>query len=262
LTPAPRRMHETAATGIAEIDDLLDGGFPIGAISEVTGPQCSGRTSLALRFVAERTQQGNVCAWVDCDDSLDPESAAANGVLLKQLLWVRCRDGDARQQAKKTWSRPWNVLDQAIRATDLLLQAGGFAAIVLDLAGTAPEFARRIPLATWFRFRQAAGRTHCSLVVLAQSACAQSSAEVVLDCSPHGANAQSGTVLNGLTYQVGRRRAAKTGTNLFVAGQRKPPASTWSALGAWDVASCPAYGRGARAEDRRQNSGEEEKMRA
>jgi recombination protein RecA len=267
LTPAPRRLHETAPTGIAEVDDLFDGGFPIGAISEVIGPECSGRTSLALGFVGQSTQQGHVCAWIDCDDTLDPESAAANGVLLKQLLWVRCSDSANQPRATKPWSRPWNLLDQAIRTTDLLLQAGGFAAIVLDLGSTAPEFARRIPLTTWFRFRQAANRTQCALVVLGREGYAQSSAEVVLECTCCSADTCNGTVLKGLTYEVRRRRAAKTGADLIPAGSRKPPASTWSASGAWDGTNRVAHRhdvsvRAYAVDDPRQNPAAEEKMRA
>ena len=92
LTPAPRTIREVATTGIDAADDLLDGGLPVGAISEIVGPASSGRTTLTLSFVARRTSEGRVCAWVDVSDALDPESAAANGVNLKQLLWVRCRD--------------------------------------------------------------------------------------------------------------------------------------------------------------------------
>ncbi len=276
LSPAPRAVRETAATGIAELDELLGGGLPVGAISEVTGAASSGRTSLALTFLARRTQQAQVCAWVDAEDAFDAESAAANGVGLKQLLWVRCRDGDGQRRKD---GKPWTRLDQAVRATDLLLQAGGFSAIVLDLGGTAPEHARRIPLATWFRFRQAAGRTQCSLVVLGQNACAQSSADLVLRCSPISADSMRENVLTGFTYEVRRERAtglfhekrelrikekpeehsseAKAplissglmyglkpvpstmqpvhGTFKLDAAGRKPPASTWSAAGAWDA---------------------------
>lgn len=232
LSPAPRTARETAATGIAEIDELVGGGLPVGSISEVTGAVSSGRTSLALAFLARRTQEELVCAWVDAEDALDAESAAANGVGLKQLLWVRCRDGDGQRRKD---GKPWTRLDQAVRATDLLLQAGGFSAIVLDLGGTASEHARRIPLATWFRFRQAAGRTQCSLVVLGQNACAQSSAELVLRCSPVRAATGNENVLTGFTYEVRRERETAGNFALSIAGRRKPVASTWSASGAWDA---------------------------
>ena len=90
LTPMARVPYPVAPTGIPEIDLLLHGGFPVGALSEVVGPECSGRTSLALTFVAGMTQAGKVCAWVDVSDALHPESAAAMGVDLSRLLWVRC----------------------------------------------------------------------------------------------------------------------------------------------------------------------------
>src|ERR1700678_22307 len=89
LTPMARLPYPVAPTGIPEIDLLLHGGFPVGALSEVVGPECSGRTSLALAFVASMTRVGKVCAWVDVSDTLHPESAAAMGVDLSRLLWVR-----------------------------------------------------------------------------------------------------------------------------------------------------------------------------
>jgi hypothetical protein len=230
LTPMPRTIRETAATGIAEIDRLLDGGLPIGAISEITGPASSGRTSLALAFVAARTQEDRVCAWVDAHDAFDSESAAANGVALRQLLWVRCKSNalNGRQRALRNDSH----LDQALRATDLLLQSGGFSVIVLDLGSTAPEHGAKIPLATWFRFRQAADRTRCSLLVLAQQPLAQSSAALVLECSAKETQSASETVLSGCSYQVRTGRVAAQPATLFIAGQRKPPAATWSATAA------------------------------
>ena len=240
LTPVPRTISETATTGVPEVDALLDGGFPVGAISEVSGPQSSGRTGLALSFLAQQTQDERVCAWVDAGDAFDPESAAASGVNLQQLLWVRCCGASTVSAGNvsrispgwkaKTRAPVWTRLDQAMRATDLLLQAGGFAAIVLDLGDMVPEHGCRIPLATWFRFRQAADRTRCCLVVLGQVAYAQSSAAVVLECAPCKPHTAGGTVLNGFSFEVRRGRQRFTQS---VQGARKPPASTWSATSAW-----------------------------
>ena len=220
LSPAPRTIGEVASTGVHEADQLLDGGLPVGAISEITGPASSGRTSLAIAFLAQRTAEGRVCGWVDASDAFDPESAAANGVALRQLLWVRCKDEPARS------SKMYKRLDQALRATDLLLQAGGFASIVLDLGDIAPEHGRRIPLATWFRFRQAADRTRCCLIVLGRAAYAQSSAAVALECEPLHAETAGSTVLRGFTFKLQRGRKRFSAIH---AGIRKPPASTWSA---------------------------------
>lgn len=230
LTPAPRTIREVASTGIDEADELLDGGLPVGAISEITGQASSGRTSLALAFLAQRTAEDRVCAWVDTSDAFDPESAAANGVSLRQLLWVRC--SDTPLPSSKTNRKMWTRLDQALRSTDLLLQAAGFAAIVLDLGDIAPEHAGRIPLATWFRFRQAADRTRCSLVVLGQTTYAQSSAAVALECEALRPETAGSTVLRGFTFRLQRgQRRVPTMSN----GKRKPPVSTWSVGSAWDA---------------------------
>lgn len=241
LTPAVRTIRDVASTGVLEIDDLLSGGMPVGAISELTGPISSGRTSLALAFLARRTAEGNVCAWIDTHDAFDPESAAANGVCLNQFLWVRCRNAPAEPRTESLrkhtaeGDKPWTRLDQALRATDLLLQAGGFATIVLDLADVAIEHGNRIPLATWFRFRQAADRTRCSLLVLGRAAYAQSSAAVVLECRPMRAEAAGKTVLRGFTYTVQRGRERFSPVTSIA---RKPPASTWSVDSAWNVERC------------------------
>ena len=220
LSLRPQTVRESAAAGITEIDSLLSGGFPVGAISEITGPATSGRTCLALAFIAERTSEGKVCAWVDVNDTLAPESAAANGVCLRRLLWVRCRS-----KAERANGKPWSRLDQALRAVDLLLQGGGFAAIVLDMADIAGEDGTRIPLATWYRFRQAAEQSHCCLVVLGSAPYAQSSTEVVLECAPRRASGK--TVLHGYTFdvQLKRQRSASA--------MRKPPASVWAAPNTW-----------------------------
>jgi recombination protein RecA len=253
LTPVPRVIRPTAPTGIVALDERLGGGLPIGAMSELTGPECSGRTSLALSFVAELTEAGRVCAWVDVSDALDPESAAAIGVDLDRLLWVRCAaqpqqlalPGFAAKvnsaacpaaAAKRplTIRKPWSRLDQALRVTDLLLQAGGFSAIVLDMGSVAPEFALRVPLATWFRYRAAAERTQASVVLLTQQACTKSSAGLVLTLAPGGVTSEGSAVLTGTEYCVDIARERFAPVTGFT---RKPPQSdhhvSWRSHSAW-----------------------------
>jgi hypothetical protein len=322
LTPAPRVIRPTAPTGIPALDDALSGGLPIGAISELAGPECSGRTSLALSFVACLTRVGRVCAWIDVSDTLHPESAAAIGVDLNRLLWIRCgpepqqltlpgfgqnppaesakkpsviapiaasvkspateqtfvpccsepmpkvrqhprevvhlppavrHASDTAQQksitseavaakrplavreyaAKRPLAvrKPWTRLDQALRATDLLLQAGGFSAIVLDMGSVAPEFALRVPLATWFRYRAAAERTHASVLLLTQHACTKSSAGLVLHCQPGSVDPESTTVFTGAEHrdEIARERFAPA-TKVVDFDRRKPPQSDHSIL--------------------------------
>jgi hypothetical protein len=112
-------------------------------------------------------------------------------------------------QAKKPWSR----LEQGIKAVDLLVQAGGFGAIIFDMGGIGVEFARKIPLATWFRWRAALERTRTSLLVLSpacvagsQVGCAGSSAELVLRVE--AGIPRETTVMSGVPYrlEVVRRR--------------------------------------------------------
>jgi hypothetical protein len=364
LTPPPRLVRPVAATGINALDALLGGGLPIGAISEIVGPECSGRTGLTLGFVARLTQQGKVCAWVDVSDSLHPESAAAAGVDLDRLLWVRCGDstqrtaqpsnlppkveapqtarvhlggnsphprsegkglplaiGDLlgvkpsykrdtsigtpgapnrslsvlaqdrapreeqvasdrlparrgeyvleqresyeprcaepqhkpRPQAEnidpvmlagrpanansRAMRKPWSRLDQALRVTDLLLQAGGFSAIVLDMGSVAPEFASRVPLATWFRYRAAAEHSQASLLLLTQHACAKSSAGLVLRLDGSEPLEAGPTVFAGMTRraEVIRKRFEQQPEKVMPI--RRPPQSTnttnWQSRTAW-----------------------------
>ena len=157
-----RRLIETVSAGIPEIDSLA-GGLPRGSLTEICGPPCSGRTSLLLSVLASRTAQAEVCALVDGHDGFDPYSAEAAGVELNHLLWVRCRD-----------------INQALRATDLLLQGGGFGLIALDLSDIPPETVRYVPLNAWFRFRRAVEDTPTILVLLEQEANAKTCASLVL----------------------------------------------------------------------------------
>jgi RecA/RadA recombinase len=70
-------------TGIVAIDAVLDGGLPVGAVTEKIGAECSGRTALALSFLAQFTKSERVCAWIDVSNALCPESAAASGTPLQ-----------------------------------------------------------------------------------------------------------------------------------------------------------------------------------
>jgi len=138
-----------------------------------------------------------------------------------------------RQQPGK----PLAQLDQALRAADLLLQGGGFSAIVLDLGSLAPEFASRVPLATWFRYRAAAESTQASLLLLAQYGSAKSSAELTLRLEPGDALQDEPTVFTGMAHSVEVARRRFTGAQDNVVPLRKPVqrmnASGWQSRAAW-----------------------------
>ena len=384
LSPRIRPQVECLPCGIRVLDELLQGGIPIGVVTEFIGTACSGRTTMALAYVAAMVRTGAVCAWVDVSDAIAPECVAASGVDLERLLWVRCGtrtesisqeltspsiiptadkdvtalprhpgggsahprsegrnmpeaisammqahggfyDKMTRRESRsigtpgapnrpltqkpaphksehreeqvnsdrlpprrgenlslaprspiprspiphspaprcaepqhrrlaavpsperislmttaipagKAPRKPWPLLDQALRATDLLLQGGGFSMIVLDLGSTLPEAAWRIPMATWFRFRAACERTRVSLVLLTQHPCARSSAELVVQFEP-GSLESEGRVMTGVRYRGEPQRNRSHERDLRVVPIRKPPQSerpgTWRCGTAW-----------------------------
>jgi len=320
-------ITEVTATGIPQIDALIQG-LPHGAITEIYGSASSGRTTLALSFLAEMTRQQRVCTIVDASDSFDPESLAAAGAHLNRVLWVRCGNADTgedltsactsaslldsrqetfhRSQAltsgrhprdevrglsqaisglmKNNFSNPpggsrggvpantfgkmtrpvtearsreeqvsidrlpprrgndvlarrqakgktitsriqtplprhlldkrqnsWTRLEQALKVTDLILHNGGFGAVLMDLGNVPPLNARRIPLATWFRFRRAVDNTPTVFLLLTREPCAQTCASLVLRCQhcrerwsqAAESNSSSGVaILEGLELEV------------------------------------------------------------
>jgi recombination protein RecA len=124
-----------------------------------------------------------------------------------------------------------------LRVTDLLLQAGGFSAIVLDLGSIAPEHVSRIPLATWFRYGAAAERSRTSVLLLTQHACSKSSAGLVLRLQAGPPLSGESTVLAGLKRHVEVSRQRFTEASAKVVPFRKPPqrasGADWQSKTAW-----------------------------
>lgn len=186
-----RSAPETASTGIAPID-ALTGGLPRGCLTEICGPESSGRTSVMLSALSAATRREEICALIDASDAFDPPSAAAAGLNLEKLLWVRC-DSESSSFSRKRrpaaslaeWERHRreDPIEQALRAADLLLQSSGFGLVVIDLASVSVTLARRIPLTTWFRFRRVVENTPTILLVISTQACAESCASLSLRLS-------------------------------------------------------------------------------
>ena len=169
----------TVSTGVAALD-ALTGGLPRGALSEITGPASSGRTGVMLAALAGTTRRDESCALVDASDSFDPVSAAAAGVDLDRLLWVRCSECDLSFAGKNKRRTALGRLEQVLKVTDLLLQGGGFGMVVLDLGDIPVASARRVPLTSWFRFRRAVEPTATVLLVIEREPCAKTCASLVL----------------------------------------------------------------------------------
>jgi recombination protein RecA len=342
-------------TGIQPLDLHIQG-FQRGDLIEIYGDGSSGRTTLAISFLAEVTRRAEACALVDVSDSLDPESLFVADVNLDQLLWIRCGEagetspdsspsdqfnscfrqsrpissssavhqsnfsgrhprhevrglsnaiatlmksgpdstltpgpsprlgeehpspvppgtrgnnrgvfdsrtptGQGQKRIRVTSLAPiggegwrlekppqaagegvyttvdhlvdkspqsqvkgspehqamWKRLEQALRVTDLLLNNGGFGAIVLDLGDVPIENARRIPLTSWFRFRRSIENTPTALVLLSKEPCCGTCASLVLHCqnryirwlSASGSTVNSyRSILGGLHLAVGKTR--------------------------------------------------------
>lgn len=229
---------ELLPSGIPTIDEMLGGGIPRGGFTEITGPHSSGRTALGLSVVARATQN-NSCAWIDVYDALDPESAVSCGVHLQRLLWLRM--GGKQVTSRKRWARkddkPWTRLDQALKATDLLLQAGGFCVVVLDMSDVRPDDALRVPLASWYRFRLAAAQARTALILLAQVGCAKSSASLALRCEPYRLSAWNNADEVALfqNAECGVTVERKRGEEISVTRKKisQSSHSTWNAATLW-----------------------------
>jgi hypothetical protein len=88
--------------------------------------------------------------------------------------------------SEKSPRPPEHRLEQVLRATDLLLESGGFGLIILDLADLPPQAARRIPLTTWFRFRRAVEHKPTILLAIEQQPIAGSCSSLLLQLGMPG----------------------------------------------------------------------------
>ncbi len=359
LSVLSRSAPELLPTGIAEVDTMLGGGLPLGGVTEIMGPVCSGRSTLALSVLAGITGQGAAVAYVDVSDALDPFSAAAMGVDLGRLLWVRAGGSEEVPSLPVTGKRPlevrrrsmqdekygrggshprtemrgiehaveelfppkdnpenaeiplfdysprcaesvrgrrvaqspmnrqnvdrqtaqftepviqqknsvterssdprlqpfhksrrhsaakevWDRLDQGLRAAGLLLNTGGFRAIVIDMGDVGPELARRVPLASWYRFRLQAEKSQAILLLVTQAACASSCASVVLRCLEaderwqYANEASTGLpLLTGFRYQIGADRKRGSALESFHPGKKKTVSAaeaSWNSTALW-----------------------------
>lgn len=128
---------------LESLDALLHGGVPRGQVSELAGPHSSGRTTLLLQLIGVITRRGEIAALVDTCDRLDVASAAAAGIDLARLLWIRGESGPLDR-----------TVDRALKALNLVLQAGGFALVVIDLADVTPRALKSLPFTTWLRIQR------------------------------------------------------------------------------------------------------------
>ena len=158
--PATHPADRLVTTGVPSLDAALGGGVPRGQISELVGAISSGRTAVLHRLLAQATSQGELAAVVDVGDAFDPAAAAAQGVRLDHVLWVR---GEAE-----------SAVSRAIKALNLVVSAGGFGLVVFDAGGVPARALRQLPFTTWLRVHRVLEGSDTACVLLADAPLARS----------------------------------------------------------------------------------------
>lgn len=121
-------------SGCAPVDALLPGGFPRGAIAELTGAAGSGKTAVAVGVIARAMGERALAAWIDARSELYAPAVQLGGVDLERLLIVR-PSGDA--PLAPSGASPARSVQpgarQALWAAEAVLGSGAFAAVVVDV---------------------------------------------------------------------------------------------------------------------------------
>ena len=139
---AERFPHPPCATarrllsGGPFIDELIGGGLPCGAITELISPGVSaGSASLIHTFVNCAYRDNYFLALIDGRDSFDP--CGLDNAWLQHLLWIRC-----------------SKASEGVKAADLLLRDGNFPLVILDLVLNTQDELRKIPQTNWYRLQR------------------------------------------------------------------------------------------------------------
>jgi hypothetical protein len=174
--PPMERVDPAAfvATGLDALDAHLRSGMPRGHLSEIVGPRSSGRTTLTLQLMAAATREGELVALIDTFDRLDVASLAAAGADLSRVLWVR------GQAVSKSADLVERAIDRALKAFNLVLQAGGFGLVALDLADAPHVAVQRMPFTTWMRVQRAVEGSETACVLMASEPVSRSAGGVTL----------------------------------------------------------------------------------
>jgi recombination protein RecA len=116
LGEATHLMVEAVPTGSLALDLALGvGGIPRGRVTEIYGPEASGKTTLAQHIVAEAQRRGGVCAFIDMEHALDPSYAERCGVDVENLYISQPDTGE-----------------QALEIAETLVRSGAVEVVVID----------------------------------------------------------------------------------------------------------------------------------
>ena len=177
----PAEARWLIPTGMAELDARLEGGIPRGHLSEVVGPRSSGRLAILVSALTAATSRGEAVALIDPLDMFDPVSASAGGLDFQRMLWIR---GDASSSARVSLSCEYGTLqknlDRAVKALNIVLQAGGFGVVVLDLGEIAAQTIKRLPYTTWLRLHRVIEGSETACVLIGSEPIARSAGGVTV----------------------------------------------------------------------------------
>ncbi len=183
--PLVSREIATMPSGVASLDAQLGGGWPKGQWSEVVGPRSSGRSWTLAQGMAQATQRGELVALIDAFDTWDPTAVAACDPVWARWLWVRgpaiAAGGPASAAGERTLAT--QGVDRALKAAAMLLQAGGFGMVVLDLSEAPQSVIRALPFTTWLRLQRMLAGHDTVGVLLAAEATARSAEGVSVQLS-------------------------------------------------------------------------------
>ena len=190
---APLSLSTRLVTGLSFLDQVIGGGLPKGAITELVSPQISaGSASLisALLHAAQRDQY--FVALIDGRDSFDPQPLG--NACLGHLLWMRC-----------------NKSLEAIKAADLLLRDGNFPLVIVDLVLNAADELRKIPQTSWYRLQRLVEPTSTAFLVLSrQSIVGSAQLKLVLENQWTLATFEAENALSRLRVRVQRSHLNQT----------------------------------------------------
>jgi hypothetical protein len=176
-------------TKLPFLDEVIGGGFPQGAITEVISPQRNaGSASLihALLHCAQRDRY--YLALVDGRDSFDPSPFGPGNASLRHLLWVRCTKAF-----------------EAIKAADLLLRDGNFPLVIVDLVLNAPEELRHLPQTNWYRLQRLVEATSTACLIMSrQNMVSSAQVKIVLENSWTLSNFDEPNVISRVRFRLQR----------------------------------------------------------
>jgi hypothetical protein len=144
FAPATERVR----TGVPVLDDLVGGGLPKSAITELSSANLSAGSALFLHALLQNAHRsGFFLALIDGRDSFDPQPLG--NAALRNLLWIRCTQAF-----------------EAVYAADLLLRDGNFPLVVLDLVLNDVQELRKIPHTNWYRLQRLVEAAPAAFLVL------------------------------------------------------------------------------------------------